>query len=215
MNRMLSMLLVLAVAAGVAWADETKDDNTVVLFNGEDLDGWKQYLKDESVDPATIWSVSDGVIHCTGASPGYIRTTEKYADYRLTVEWRWPGSGGNSGVLLHVQDKDEVWPKSIESQLHSGDAADFWVIGGADFKEHTDKENRRVIKMHDSTEKPLGEWNTYTIECRGDSIKSYVNGTLQNVATEATVWEGYIGLQSEGTPIEFRNVKLEKLEPAK
>ncbi len=218
MKRMVAVLLAMVLCSWAPWAEEgshgakSEKRNTVKLFNGKNLEGWKPYLKDKNVNPRDIWSVKDGVIHCTGASPGYIRTREKYSDYRLTVQWRWPGSGGNSGVLLHIQDVDDVWPKSIECQLLSGNAADFWVIGGTDFKEHTNKDERRVPKMSDSTEKPLGEWNTYVIECRGDTIKSYVNGKLQNHASETTVTKGYIGLQSEGTPIEFRNVSLERLE---
>lgn len=186
---------------------------TIDLFNGENLDNWKLFIPDERVDTATVWSVEDGLVHCTGTPAGYMRTTEKYSNYVLTVEWRFPEGAGNNGVLLHVQDKDEVWPKSIEAQLHSGNAGDFWVIGGTTFKEHTTgPEARRVVKMKDSTENPLGEWNTYRIECRANNIKVFVNSVLQNVATEATVCAGYIALQSEGTPVEFRTVKVEPLD---
>ncbi|NIA15590.1 MAG: DUF1080 domain-containing protein, partial [Nitrospiraceae bacterium] len=133
-------------------------------------------------------------------------------NYRLTLEWRWPDGAGNSGVLLHIHEPDAVWPKAIEGQLQSGHAADFWVIGGTDFKEHTNKNDRRVIKRKRSNEKPLGEWNQYEIVCKGNTIRLYVNGLLQNSATETTVTKGYIGLQSEGTPIEFRNIILEPLD---
>lgn len=182
------------------------------LFNGQDFSGWVLFLPDKSADPTRVWTVKDGIIHCTGSPAGYLRTEKKYANYRLRVEWRWPEGGGNSGVLLHIQDVDEVWPKSIEAQLHSGDAGDFWVIGGTDFVEHGGAVNRRVVKAEDSTENPVGEWNTYQIDCRGDKIIAYVNGVLQNVATRPTVNEGYIGLQSEGTPVEFRKVTVEPLE---
>ena len=185
----------------------------VDLFNGKNFNGWKLFIPNESVDTSTVWSVEDGLIKCTGNPAGYMRTTAKYSNYVLTVEWRFPDGPGNNGVLLHVQDKDEVWPKSIEAQLHSGDAGDFWVIGGTTFKEHTTgPEARRVIKMHDSSEKPLGEWNKYRIECNGNHIKVFVNGLLQNVATDATVCAGYIALQSEGTSVEFRTVKVEPLK---
>lgn len=201
------------VTEGADPCAEAAVTHAMELFNGENLDNWKLYIPDESVDPATVWSVEDGVIRCTGSPAGYMRTKQRYSNYRLIVEWRWPGSeGGNSGVLLHIQDKDEVWPKSIEAQLHTRNAGDFWVIGGTSFKEHTSAVDRRVPKMQDSNENPIGEWNRYLIECRGDGIKVYVNGLLQNVATEVTVCDGYIGLQSEGTPIEFRTVRVEPLD---
>ena len=190
--------------------EEEAERKPIELFNGTDFEGWKLFIPDENVDPATVWSVREGMVHCVGTPIGYMRTVQKFSDYKLAFEWRWPGEGGNSGALLHISGEDKVWPKSIESQLHSANAGDFWVIDGTSFKEHRSNEpgDRRVRKMEESNEKPLGEWNKMEIICAGNTIKVYVNGLLQNVATETTVKEGYIGLQSEGTPVEFRNIKL-------
>ena len=182
------------------------------LFNGRDLSGWVFVLRDKDVDPMTVWSVSDGVIHCTGRPSGYMRTEADYADYRLHVEWRWPERVGNSGVLVHMSLPDTVWPRSIEAQLNWGDAGDFWVIGGAEFAEHVETSIRRVPKRAGSSENPVGQWNTYEIVCRGNTIRVSVNGVLQNEATKATVSSGKICLQSEGRPIEFRNVYIESLK---
>lgn len=190
--------------------DGTSEATPYVLFNGKDFEGWKLFIPNENVDPATVWSARDGVVRCAGEPAGYMRTEKKFSNYKLTFEWRWPDKGGNSGCLLHINGEDKVWPKSIESQLHSGDAGDFWVIDGTDFKEHKPNKpgDRRVPKMTQSNEKPVGEWNKKEVICSGNTIKIYVNGLLQNVATETTVTEGHIGLQSEGTPIEFRNIML-------
>ncbi|MFM1918499.1 MAG: hypothetical protein RLZZ303_133, partial [Candidatus Hydrogenedentota bacterium] len=46
-------------------------------------------------------------------------------------------------------------------------------------------------------------------------ILLYVNGVLQNVATECTLSEGYIALQSEGRAIEYRKVELVPIKEAK
>lgn len=206
--RALGVLTVLTAWCSVAaGAEEAK----VELFNGKDFSGWKLFIPDEKVNPATVWTVKEGVVHCTGKPAGYMRTEQAYSDYRLTFEWRWPEGGGNSGLLMHIQEGDKVWPKSIEGQLQHEHAADFWVIDGTDFKEHTDSADRRVPKRTDSNEKPLGEWNRYEAVCKGNTIRLYINGLLQNTATETTVTSGYIGLQSEGTPIEFRNIVLEPL----
>ncbi len=182
------------------------------LFNGRDLSGWVFVLRDKDVDPMTVWSVSDGVIHCTGRPSGYMRTEADYADYRLHVEWRWPERVGNSGVLVHMSLPDTVWPRSIEAQLNWGDAGDFWVIGGAEFAEHVETSIRRVPKRAGSSENPVGQWNTYEIVCRGNTIRAFVNGVLQNEATKAAVSSGKICLQSEGRPIEFRNIYIESLK---
>lgn len=234
---LLSTLLVTASFA----ADAIAPDKTIALFNGRDLAGWTEYRRPtDSAAPAT-WSVANSVIKCTGIPAGYIRTEGRYRNYRLTVEWRWlPGEmplnaqgrprGRNSGVLVHVQAPDGVWPKSLEAQLAADNAGDYWVIGGVDTAQHaTAREkaiaaagsdeaalkqargNRRYAKSQPSSERSLGEWNTYEITCAGDTVTVKVNGVEQNRATAVTVQEGHIALQSEGAPIEFRNVKLEPL----
>jgi len=180
-----------------------------LLWNGKDFTGWKLFIPDPNVDPNTVWSVRDGVIRCRGKPTGYMRTEADYADYKLHVEWRWAWFGGNSGVLVHMSGPDKVWPKSIECQLLTNNAGDFYVIEGTNFKEHGDKEDRRVPKKGAGSENALGEWNTCEVICRGSTIRVFVNGELKNEATEANVSSGKVLLQSEGGVIEFRNVYVE------
>ena len=87
------------------------------LFNGKDLNNWVFHLKDPAVDPATVFTVQNGVIHITGNPFGYMRTKETYSDYKLHVEWRWPSEATNSGVFIHAQQPDTIWLKCIECQL--------------------------------------------------------------------------------------------------
>jgi hypothetical protein len=67
-------------------------------------------------------------------------------------------------------------------------------------------------KKAQSSEKAPGKWNAYDIICRGDTITCYVNGVLQNSGTNASDTSGKICLQSEGSPIEFRNIYIEDLD---
>jgi len=182
------------------------------LWNGKDFTGWKLFVPDENVAVDTVWMVKEGVIRCNGVPNGYMRTEMDYTNYRLSLEWRWPEEAGNSGVLLHMSEPDKVWPKSIEAQLMSGNAGDIWLIDGTEIAEHMDKSNRRVAKREESSELNLGEWNKYEIICAGNAIKLYVNGVLQNEGSEASVQSGKICLQSEGKPIEFRNIYLEPIK---
>jgi hypothetical protein len=186
-------------------------DKKIELWNGKDFNGWVRYIPDTSVDVDKVWFVKDGNLHCSGVPNGYIKTTNSYANYKLTVEWRWPAEPGNSGVLLHMSEPDTVWPKCIEAQLQSTNAGDFYVIGGTTLKEQVDKSNRRVEKKEESSENPPGEWNTYKIICKDDQIRLTVNGVLQNVGSEASVQSGKICFQSEGKPIEFKAIYLEPL----
>jgi hypothetical protein len=214
----------------------------ITLFNGRDLAGWTAVVKaGETADPGT-WTVTNGVLQCSGKPNGYIRTDASHKNYRLTVEWRWSGPDlppdnqgrprmRNSGVLVHAGGPDNVWPKSVEAQLMQTNAGDIYDIGSVGFAEltvarekavaaaGTDAEAvkraqalRRVPRAKDSSEKPVGEWNTYEIICSGDTLTLRVNGVEQNRATKLGASEGFICLQSEGAAIEFRNVKLTPLE---
>lgn len=187
------------------------------LFNGRDFTGWTYHLSDPDVSMEEVWSVEDGVLKCTGNPPGYLRTLkEDYHDYVLELEWRWPGQGGNNGVLVHTTTPGAlgVWPKSIEVQLQDGNAGDFWIIG-TELKVENEEERRsgrRYRNLVDDVEKPLGEWNSFQITCRGDEIFVKVNGRLVNHATDCSVTHGAIALQSEGTPIEYRDIRLRLLK---
>ena len=222
------LITVVIVLATVINASENQNQpivpkEKIMLFNGEDLAGWKPFARDTNVDLAKVWSVSSDVIRCSGKPAGYLRTEADYANYLLHVEWRWPGQGGNNGVLVNMTGIDKVWPKSLECQLHSGNAGDFWLIGdGPRYLENIETNEhakggdrvrgRRVLKLKDSSEKPLGEWNSYEIIVKDDWVVVFVNGILQNVATKCSATSGRICLQSEGTPIEFRNIYIEPLE---
>ena len=216
MRSKLMVLTALVLAAGLltAFAEgQVVPKERTPLWNGKGFSGWKLFLEDPDVDVKTVWSVKDEVIRCEGEPNGYMRTETDYANYRLHVEWRWPEGQGNSGVLLHMSEPDKVWPKSIECQLYSGDAGDFWLIDGTVIKDRDGKPNerRRVPKRKESSENPLGEWNMYDIVCNGKTVRVFVNGKLQNEAAETSVSSGKICLQSEGKPIEFRNIYVDPL----
>lgn len=207
------LLLLLWGAGGVvSAADPVVPKAKVPLFNGKDMEGLHPFLGQADADPARTWSVSNGVLRCTGNPNGYIRTKVDYTQYKLHVEWRWAGAPGNSGVLLHVSEPDTIWPKAIESQLMHGNAGDFYVIRGTEFKEHRGVQGNRVPKKKASNENKAGEWNRCDIVCKDDTITVYVNGVLQNEATETSVRSGKIGLQSEGAPIDFRSIYIEPLD---
>jgi hypothetical protein len=191
-------------------------DGPIKLFNDKDLSGWKAVADDPGAAAAT-WSVKDGLLACSGKPAGYLRTDrDDFENYSLSLQWRWvEKEAGNNGLLVHATEPNAlgVWPKSIEVQLGSGDAGDFWAIG-TDLDvpdEATRKQDRRHINLTDSSEKPVGEWNTMVVVCQGDTIRVTVNGELVNEATHCTATKGAICLQSEGAPIEFRELVLTPL----
>ena len=189
------------------------NDPKTELFNGRDLSGWVCVTDPAGgADPAKTFSVADGHIRISGSPFGYMRTAEQYGDYRLHVEWRWIGEATNSGLFQRVQEGDKLWPDAIECQLQAGNAGDLLALGGAGIA-GAESNGRISIKKRtgDDCEKPAGEWNEAEIVCVGDYIAVYINGTLQNECTGANR-KGYIALQSEGGPVEFRNVYLTDAE---
>lgn len=211
---MKTILLSLSLLATVSLTAPAAE--TIQLFNGKDLSGWEFDVKD-GADPLDIWSVKDGILFCTGKPAGVIRTKKYYSNYELTLEWRWPegSKGGNNGCLIHSQSPRElgIWPKSLEVQLASGNAGDFWVIGCTIDVEPDRKpaKGRRILNLTDNSEKPIGQWNTMKILSQDGAVTVWVNGDKVNEGTNCSLKEGAISLQSEGAPIQFRKVELKPL----
>ena len=187
---------------------------TIDLFNGKNFDGWGFILENDSKKPSEVFTIKDGNIHITGSPFGYMYTQQKYSNFKLHVEWRWPQEATNSGIFLFVQNDNKVWPNAIECQLAAGNAGDFVLLGGSDLSEFKiGKGEERpafpvVKKFNESSELKTGEWNNADIICEKGSITVYINGVLQNKGTKSMHKSGYIALQSEGKDIQFRNIRL-------
>lgn len=207
---MLSILLLSLILA---------DPDPIMLFNGKNHDNWTITTK-LNADGSKTWSVKDGILHCTGKPNGYLATKGVYENYRLTLKWRFPEGTekANGGVLLHVQSKDEYWPQSVEAQMKMGFAGDIWLNLPPETmlsvpKDRRDPESERhILPVAKVEEKPIGQWNEYDILCKGNTIELRVNGTLINRGTDCTLKKGRIGLQSEGSAVEFKDISLQLLK---
>ncbi len=105
--------------------------------------------------------------------------------------------------------EDKVWPKSVEAQLQSENAGDFWNIEDYTMTVAPERTKGRNTRKTAMTERPVvGEWNQYEIVVNKGDIILRVNGQEVNRATNVTEIAGYICLQSEGAEIHFRNVSL-------
>ena len=148
----------------------------------------------------------DGVLVCTGAPNGYVRTAEEYEDYVLSLEWRYVRPEQqiqrNSGVLLHCQPPDKIWPRCVEVQLMPGDAGAFIPLDGGKIGGGGKTTN---------AERPIGEWNRYRITSRNGTITVVLNGKQVNQGMDAIPRHGWIALQSEGAEIQFRKIELRPL----
>ena len=185
----------------------------IELFNGKDFFGWTFCLRSNAA-PAGTFTVTNGLMHCTGQPYGYVRTDKSFRDYKLTVEWRFvkvAPHADNSGVFVHVQQPDKVWPECIENQGQYRHQGEFIFSGGATCRGHDAPHTRQIRLSGPPNENPPGEWNTYQVVCRGDSVKNYVNGKLMNEAGGCSVSSGAIAMQSEGGEWELRKIYVDPL----
>jgi len=218
---MLSALVTLAMLPG----------QTIQLFNGKDLGGWHMDVPALDNDPTgkKPFILREGKLVTLGTPGGHLITDKFFKDYKLEAEYRFAGKPGNCGILVHASKPRrlyEMFPQSMEVQMQSGDAGDFWCIGedievpdmlarrgpreqwGVD----GDKLRRiRKVARSEKSENPLGEWNRMVIECRKDEIRVWVNGDLVNHGRNCTASSGQIAVQSEGSEVEFRKLTLTPL----
>lgn len=202
---------------------------TVPLFNGRDLSGWHMDVPDLDQNPSVKkpFVVQEGKLVSLGSPGGHLITDASYENYRLVAEYRFAAQPGNCGILVHSSTPRRLYgmfPQSMEVQMQSGDAGDFWCIGeditvpnmiarrgpkeswGVD----GDK-NRRIQNLTNGSEKKLGEWNRMVIECRGSRVTVWVNGDLVNMGFNCTAQKGQIAVQAEGVEVEFRRLMLTHL----
>lgn len=256
--------LALAVARPLpaAPADEKKDGDWVPLFNGKNLDGWTPKITgyEYGDNHADTFRVADGAIQVRydkykefDGKFGHLFYKDKFAHYRLRVEYRFVGEqckGGpgwatrNSGVMFHCQDpktmrKDQEFPVSIEAQFLGGlgkgarptlnmcSPGTNVVLGGKLFTTHC---TNSKSKTYDGD-----AWVSAEIEVNGSgTVKHSVDGAvvleyekpqldpkdadakkLIKDETKLLLEEGYIALQAESHPVEFRKVEIKVLKKEK
>ncbi|MCH7227819.1 DUF1080 domain-containing protein [Haloferula sp. A504] len=207
----------------MAAADEVEIKDGIITFDTRKVAWW------QANPPSFI--VRDGLLVSLGKPGGHLVTEKEFSNYELVVEYRFSKDPGNCGVLVHASTPRrlyDMFPQSVEVQMMHKNAGDFWCIGenievpdmesrrprkdenqkfGGDAKDA-----RRIVKLTDGAEKPLGEWNTMKIVCKGDEIIVHVNGTLVNHGHHSTATSGKIALQAEGAEVEFRKVELTPLD---
>jgi hypothetical protein len=216
--------LVFLATTGIALAAE--DYLFVPLFNKVDLSGWVN----ANCAPET-WSVRDGMIHCTGRPTGALRTTRQYENFILEVEWRHLTSGGNSGVFIwgtpiaapgvpflrgiEVQVLDHGYAEKYEKQ--TGKKADWFTTHGDVFPIHGasmqpfGRHNGDRSFPSEERSKPSPEWNHYRIVCSNGVLRLHVNGKEVSGGENCNYRKGYLALESEGAPVEFRTVRIREL----
>lgn len=202
---------------------------TKSLFNGKDLKGWHidvpEMDKDSSAKNPFI--IRNGLLVSLGTPGGHLITDSLYRNYKIEVQYRFAGKPGNCGLLVHASTSRALYgmfPMSIEVQIEHTNAGDFWCIEQditvpdmevrrgekARWGINGDK-LRKIERLVQNVEKPVGDWNKMVVECKNDEIIVWVNDILVNHGYKCTASSGQIALQAEGSEVEFRKVSLTKL----
>jgi len=219
-------LLFIVLAFLVSCVSKNEPVQKKSLFNGTSLAGWHIDIPAMDNNPDTLnpFIVRNGMLVSLGTPGGHLITDSVYRDYRLEVEYRFAGQPGNCGVLIHSSTPRALYgmfPQSLEVQMQSGEAGDFWCIvedisvpdmeqrrGPKETWGGTEDKNRNIKNLTDDSENPVGEWNTMIIECFGSEVKVWVNGDVVNHGTGCTADQGQIALQAEGSEVEFRKIEI-------
>lgn len=170
------------------------------IFNGKDLEGWKQ------CGPGELKVLSDGSLLATGGMGMLWYAKEQYKDFVLKVDWKAREASSNSGVFVRLPDPgDDPWiavNKGYEIQI--SDAGDGLHRTGA------------VYTFGPSSftpKKPYGQWNTLEVKAIGTSYLVKVNGKVVTRYVGDRSLEGYIGVQNHHPDghVAYRNIRIKKL----
>jgi hypothetical protein len=237
MARLSFPLLMACMAAGALRAEEqpllknAQIDGSAPGFRALTADDFENVNCD-----ADTWTWKEGVAHCTGRPVGVIRSKKELTNLELVLEWRHLKSAGNSGVFLWSPGaslsglKPNTLPHGIEVQVldngyteqyekQTGKKADWFTTHGDVFPVGSTKMkpfppvapdgNRAFPRKHLS--KGVGEWNHYYIRAINGEVRLWVNGEEVTGGTACEPRTGYLCLESEGSPVEFRNLRIREL----
>jgi hypothetical protein len=211
------LLLATTILGTVAAYAADDDGPWIDLFNGKDLSNWVNV----NCAPET-WRVEDGVIKCTGKPTGALRTPKMYENFVMDVEWRHMSKGGNAGIFIWaspIAAKGVPFLRSIEVQVldHGYGNTESYTTHGDVFPIHGSTMvpfgRSRGMRSFPSEErsKPSPEWNSYRIEAKDGVLRLAVNGKEVSGGEKCNWRKGYIGLEAEGAPTEWRLVRIKEL----
>jgi hypothetical protein len=221
-----------------ATADETNDLPKAVI-DGTGL-GWRALEQRDFVNVnchSNTWTWDDGLIRCTGQPVGVIRSINTFTNFELVVQWRHLREGGNSGVFawaperglkdlvpgklpgagIEVQILDHGYAEQYERQHKK--KSDWFTTNGDVFPVGSSKmkpfppvaPNSQRSFPRQERSKGVGQWNHYYVRCINGEVRLWVNGEEVSGGTQCEPRSGYLCLESEGAPVEFKNLRIREL----
>jgi hypothetical protein len=183
------------------------------------------------------WAWKDGFVHCTGQPVGVIRTKNPVTNFEMVATWRHLKPGGNSGIFvwapeealkdikpgtlprggIEVQVLDNAFTEQYEKS--SGKRGDFFTTHGDVFPVGTSKMTPFAPRSPDGSRsfprkrlsKGVNEWNHYYIRAINGEVRLWVNGEEVSGGRDCQPATGYLCLESEGAPVEFKDLRIREL----
>ncbi len=203
--------------------------------------GWvalgEQDFVNVNTSPETWTFHKDGLIQCTGKPVGVTRSQKPITNFELVAEWRHLKSGGNSGIFVWATEEalkdlkpNSLPPGGIECQVldhgyaeefekKNGKKPDWFTTNGDVFPVGKSKMtpfppvapggSRSFPRKNLS--KGVGEWNHYYIRAINGEVRLWVNGEEVSGGTKCEPATGFLCLESEGAPVEFKNLRIREL----
>ena len=185
------------------------------------------------------WSFTGSTIACTGKPVSVIRSKEQFTNFELVCEWRHLKKAGNSGIFLWTipasleklaASNKPGLPQGIEVQVldlgykeayeQGGKRKADWFtchgdvfpVGAVDFTPFPPvaPNGKRSFPTKELS-RGVGEWNHYYVRALNGEVRLWVNGEEVSGGTGAKPCTGYLCLESEGSPVEFRNLRVRNL----
>lgn len=225
----------LALAAAVSADESATTQPKLIDSSGPD---WKPLGEADLMNVncnEDTWAWKDGVLYCTGKPTGVIRTKKEYKNFELVVEWRHMKPAGNSGVFVWASEeslaalKPGGLPRGIEVQIldhgfaeqyekRAGKKGDWFTTNGdvfavgakmKPFPPLSPNGSRSFPKKNVTKGSP--EWNHYYIQAKDGIVRLTVNGEEVSGGENCEPAHGFLCLESEGSPIEFKGLKIREL----
>ena len=233
----LCALAAVALCCAAALAEDAKQpaESLPKAFIDGTGDGFRALTKDDftkvNCDDDT-WTWKDGVLHCTGKPTGVLRTVKTYTNFELVCQWMHLRSAGNSGVFVWATEESierltkagkPGLPQGIEVQVldleYGGDnPADWYTSHGDVFAVGVKMKPFPPLSPNGSRSFPsknlskgINEWNHYYIRAINGEVRLWINGEEVSGGNNCEPRSGYLCLESEGSPILFKNLRIREL----
>lgn len=181
------------------------------------------------------WTWDGELLRCTGQPIGVLRSVKPYTNFEFVCEWRHLRAAGNSGIFLWSPRasldalEGPGLPEGIEVQVldlgyreqyeRDGRKADWFTCHGDVFPVGGSKmtpfppvsPNGKRSFPREQRSKGSPEWNHYYVRAINGEVRLWVNGAEVSGGSGCEPRTGHLALESEGSPVEFRGLRLREL----